>query len=70
MKVKGKVIHEKRLAVGKETRELAVAADLSERRIQQLEQGETVNVNLNVAKAIAKCLGVKLESIAARGGTA
>jgi transcriptional regulator with XRE-family HTH domain len=44
-------------------REIAVAADLSERRIQQIEQGKNSNVNLNVAKAIAKRLGVKLEDL-------
>ena len=44
--------------------ELATAADLGERRISDIEAGSTANVNLNIAKAIAKWLGVKLEVIA------
>lgn len=44
--------------------ELAVAADLSARRIQQIEKGELISLNLNIAKAIARKLGVKLEDIA------
>jgi DNA-binding XRE family transcriptional regulator len=44
--------------------DLAIAADLSERRIQQIEQGKLISLNLNIARAIAKRLGVKLEEIA------
>lgn len=44
--------------------DLAKAADLGERRIQQVEAAQSVNLNLNVAKAIARFLGVKLEDIA------
>jgi DNA-binding XRE family transcriptional regulator len=44
--------------------EVAVAADLSVRRIRQIENGELINLNLNIAKAIARKLRVKLEDIA------
>lgn len=44
--------------------DLAAAADLGERRIQQIEALRSVNLNMNIAKAIARKLGVKLEEIA------
>lgn len=48
-----------------DTQELADAADFrSRRRITQIEAGEHTNINLNIAKAIARKLGVKLEDIA------
>jgi DNA-binding XRE family transcriptional regulator len=43
--------------------DIAQAADLCERSIEQLEQGVRCNINLNVAKAIAAKLGVKLDLI-------
>lgn len=57
-------IRELREAKGVRRAELAVAADLSERRIHQIEQGELISLNLNIAKAIARRLGCKLEDIA------
>ena len=68
MKVCGKKIKQIREQNGKKVTELAVAADLGERRIQQIEEGEIVNLNLNVVKAIAKFLGTRLEFISAGGG--
>ncbi|OYW73219.1 MAG: hypothetical protein B7Z25_01315, partial [Aerococcus viridans] len=56
----------KKLREGADLRlaDIAVAADLSERRIGQIEAGKLSNVNLNIAKAIAKRLGAKLEDLA------
>ena len=65
MKVNGEMIKAKRVGVEMAVRSLAHAADLSERRIQQIEEGDIVNLNRNIAKAIASFLGVKLEVIAA-----
>jgi len=49
---------------GLEHTDLAKAADLGKRRIQQIEQGKLISLNLNIAKAIARRLGVRLEDIA------
>lgn len=68
MRVCGVTIQKKRIEKGKEVREVAHAADLSERRIQQIERGVIVNINRNVAKAMAAFLGVKLDDIAFKGG--
>jgi len=59
----------KKLREGADLRlaDIAVAADLSERRIGQIEAGKLSNVNLNIAKAIAKRLGAKLEDLAQAG---
>ena len=58
MKINAAKLKEKREGKGLRLADLAVAADLSERRIMQLEQ-KGGNVNLNVGKAIAKALGMK-----------
>lgn len=65
MRVNGEMIKAKRVADGKQVRDLAHAADLSERRVQQIEQGKIVNLNRNIARAIAAFLGVKPDVIAA-----
>jgi len=65
MNVDGAKIKKYREAKGLDTQELADAADFrSRRRITQIEAGDHANVNLHVAKAIARKLGVKLEDIA------
>lgn len=63
MKIDGTRIKELRIAADLSQVDIAQAADLSERRIQQIEKGERININLNIAKGIAKRLGVKLETI-------
>lgn len=63
MKVNGHKIKE--LRGSKRVEELATAADFSSRRIEQIEKETSVRCNLNVAKAMAKFLKVKLDDIAA-----
>lgn len=65
MKIDGEKVRTHREARGLSRIDLAQAADYSERRIYQIETGEHVNINLNIAKAIARRLGVKMEEIAA-----
>jgi len=64
MKVSGSKIKEIREVRGVSRVDLAKVADLGERRIQQVETEPSSNLNLNIAKAIAKRLGCKLEDIA------
>ena len=64
MKVNGQKIKALRERKNISRTDLATAADLGERRIQQVEDAMSIKMNLNVAKAVALKLGVKLETIA------
>jgi transcriptional regulator with XRE-family HTH domain len=64
MKMNGEKMRQIREKKGLRHVDVAAAADLSERRIQQIEAGKISNINLNVAKGIAACLGVSLEKLA------
>lgn len=63
MRVDGTMIKVFRIKADKSCIDLAKAADLGERRIQQIEKGELVNLNINIARAICKELGCKLIDI-------
>lgn len=63
MKINGAKLAEARRNARVTRIELAAVADLTHVRIWQLETEEESNVNENVAKAIAKHLKVKLESL-------
>jgi len=64
MKVNGQKIKKLREKLNIARVDLALAADLGERRIQQVEDALSINMNLNIAKAVAQRLGVRLEAIA------
>ena len=64
MKMNGAKLRQYREKKGLRCVDVAAAADLSERRIQQIEEGEIAKINLNVAKAIAACLGIDLGKLA------
>lgn len=64
MRIDGKRLKQLREGADLRLADIAVAADLSERRIGQIEAGKLSSVNLNIAKAIAKRLGAKLEDLA------
>jgi len=64
MKVDGRKIKELREIQELSQEALALAADRSSRWVQEVEKGTLVNINLNIAKALAARLRCKLEIIA------
>ena len=64
MRANGAKIAELRKTHGLSTIDLAGAADRTQRWVQLVEKGKVVDINLNIAKALARRLGVKLEEIA------
>lgn len=65
MRVSGERIKKFREEKGISAAELAAAADYrTPRRINQIEAGEVADINRNIALAIARKLGRKLEEIA------
>lgn len=63
MRVNGTKI--KKLRGERSAESLAVSLDIKIRRLYQIESSDRIRMNLNVAKAAAKFLGVKLSEIAA-----
>lgn len=64
MKVNGKRIKEIRLKKGLRQVRLAIELDLTTRRVRQIENEKSINVNYNYAVVIASFLGVKMADIA------
>ena len=64
MNIDGSKIKALRKARGISRVDLAGAADLGERRICQIEDcGKASNLNMNIAKAIVRKLGVRINDI-------
>jgi len=59
MKINGEKLKAVRKALDIEVKEVAIAADLTPQRINQLERGVNLRLNNNIVHAIAKLLKVK-----------